>query len=86
MSILKGHHHESVQTHPKLPYDDKGRYVSLSCPLAECGAGTLRYESDGMWHCDGLIDPGDDDKPLEACWYFHIDGKPRADGHDGDGG
>lgn len=86
MTIRKGdpqHELASIEK-PNAPYDDKGRFVPLNCPLPECGSGTLRYQGNGVWECDGLIDPDHPDKPLEACWYFHRDGKPRADGGDGD--
>jgi hypothetical protein len=56
------------------PYDNRGRKVPLACPRENCGAGKLQYEGDGYWRCDGLADPGSDDKPLEACTYVHQDG------------
>ena len=82
MSILKGnewHEVASLNPQPKLPHDDKGQFVPLACPLPECGGGMLRHQGGGEWECDGLIDPGHPDKPLEACWYFHLDGKPRVE-------
>lgn len=41
-----------------------GHFVGRDCP--ECG-GKLQPEGDGDWRCDGLIDPEDPRKELEAC-------------------
>jgi len=67
----------------KRPRDDKGHFVPLDCPDPNCSAGRLVYEPShshfGMtpiWRCDGLVDPGDPSKELEACGFSHIDGDP----------
>ena len=57
------------------PQDNLGRFVPLTCPDINCG-GVLRYEGDGCWRCDGLVDPNDDDKPLFACPFRHYQGEP----------
>ncbi len=54
------------------PYDNRGRKVSRECP--QCGCGKLRFEGHGIWRCDGLMDPEDDAKELEACDFTHEDG------------
>jgi hypothetical protein len=59
----------------KAPRDDKGHFVPIACPDINC-SGTLRYEGEGRWRCDGLVDPNHDDKPLYACPYVHFDGEP----------
>lgn len=56
------------------PRDDKGHYVPLTCPV--CDAGTLRHQGGHDWACDGLLDPNDPNKELEACWFTHTDGQP----------
>lgn len=58
------------------PFDDRGRFVPVACPRPTCGAGTLRYEGNGVWACDGLEDPNDDRKELDVCHHIHIDGEP----------
>jgi hypothetical protein len=58
------------------PFDNRGRFIPLDCPLPECSAGKLYYEGDGIWECDGLADPGSTDKELEACAYAHRNGDP----------
>lgn len=60
-----------------VPRDNKGFFVPLSCPRQECGGGTLQYEGDGWWRCDGLTDPNNDKLPLQECWFAHRDGEPR---------
>lgn len=64
----------------KRPYDDKGRFVPLACPDPECD-GNLVYESDprfgGHWRCNGLVDPNDPTKELDACTRTHFDGEPQ---------
>lgn len=70
MSILKGHPGDCIEE--RRPFDDKGRYVPLKCP--DCGNGTLKYESNRTWICDGLADPIHDDLPLVTCEFYHIDG------------
>lgn len=57
------------------PYDWKGRFIPLACPVPSCG-GRLLHEGDGIWECDGLIDPDDPNKELEVCTYSHRDGDP----------
>ena len=44
-----------------------GRFVSTDCPV--CGCGTLQQETPNEWRCDGLRDPEDQNKELEACEY-----------------
>ena len=66
----------------KRPYDDKGRFVPLNCPLLGCSAGKLVLEGDEafhIWRCDGLLDPEDDHAELEPCWFHHIDREPRVE-------
>lgn len=59
------------------PIDDKGRYVPLKCPCANCGAGSLQFEGGGgVWRCDGLASPDHEDQPLYDCEFTHIDGTP----------
>ena len=78
MSILKGDRHESSRM-LRGPRDDKGRYVSRECPMPNCGGGTLHYEGDGTWRCDGLAEPERADQELFACPYVHFDGEPAGD-------
>lgn len=59
---------------PRFPRDDKGHAVPVDCPK-NC-SGRLRYEGHGFWRCDGLVDPEDDENPLEACGFMHEDRKP----------
>jgi len=61
---------------PVAPRDDLGHFVGKECP--ECGNGKLVYEGNGHWRCDGLADPEDDNKPLDACAYQHDDGDPAT--------
>src|SRR5688572_3688054 len=61
-------------TQPKFPRDDQGRSVPRACPVCDCGV--LQYEGDGFWRCDGLADPDDTNKELQACTFTHEDGKP----------
>lgn len=61
-----------VQPRPK---NEKGRFIPLHCPNPECD-GDLQYEGDGLWRCDGLLDPGHDDKELAACEFTHYRGDP----------
>lgn len=56
------------------PRDNRGHFVPLSCPYFGC-SGRLVYEGRGIWRCDGLIDPEDENKELEACGFFHVDGE-----------
>lgn len=46
--------------------------MSRNCP--RCGNGTLQYEGNGFWRCDGLEDPENAAAPLQACSYTHEDG------------
>lgn len=58
------------------PRDDLGHFVPLKCPIEGCD-GELILEDEGFgprWRCNGLIDPGDPEYPLEECRYCHIDG------------
>lgn len=66
------------------PRNDRGRFVPLDCPDPNCGAGRLVYEPEHyalggtvpVWRCDGLVDPCDTSKELQACEFTHIDGNP----------
>lgn len=58
---------------PIGPREPDGKFVSKSCPV--CGNGTLVYEGLGIWRCDGLADPEDENKPLVACEYTHADAR-----------
>lgn len=49
-----------------LPRNYRGRLVSPYCP--ECGNGTLFLEG-GLWRCDGLADPEDENLPLDRCEF-----------------
>jgi hypothetical protein len=62
-----------VARHPR---DNKGQFVPLKCEL--CGCGALRHDGSKTWRCDGLLDPEDPNKKLEACWGYHFDGEPRV--------
>lgn len=57
------------------PRDNKGRFVPIDCPHFNCGGGRLRHQGNGLWCCDGLLDPGEE-CDLEACWFSHMDGQP----------
>jgi hypothetical protein len=65
------------------PRDNKGHFVPLDCLDANCSAGRLVYEPKRypgqpivhVWRCDGLLDPNDPSKELEACPFSHIDGE-----------
>jgi hypothetical protein len=61
------------------PRDDKGHFVPRACPNPDC-SGILQAEHEPgtglVWRCDGLIDPNDPNKELEACEFSHIDGQP----------
>jgi len=59
----------------KKPYDESGRIVSVNCPNQDC-CGTLQYVGGGSWECDGLVDPGDPNKDLDACAFSHQNGEP----------
>lgn len=59
----------------KQPYDERGRKVVKACPNPDC-CGTLQHQGDGLWECDGLVDPNDQQKELEACAFSHQDGEP----------
>jgi hypothetical protein len=56
------------------PRDDKGRFIPTLCN--QCGDGHLRHQGDRLWACDGLLDPEDPNKELEACPAYHFDGSP----------
>lgn len=58
---------------PIAPRGPHGKFVSRDCPIEGCG-GKLVREGD-HWQCDGLIDPGHENKPLEACAFIHFDGE-----------
>lgn len=61
---------------PKAPRNKHGQVLSRICP--ECDCGTLQCERTAfgfVWRCDGLADPNDPNKPLEACGYEIIHGE-----------
>jgi hypothetical protein len=60
----------------KFPRDNKGRAVKKG-PCDICGYGTLQYEGDGVWMCDGLMaeNERDDHSPLVECNRHHFDGE-----------
>jgi hypothetical protein len=60
------------------PRDDKGHFVPLDCPNPLCGGRLQRNEMYGheIWTCDGLVDPEDDHKELQACEFSHRPGDP----------
>lgn len=43
----------------------RGLFVSPHC--TECGNGSFQYDGGGWWLCDGLLDPGHENKELAAC-------------------
>lgn len=60
------------------PRDNKGHFIPLDCPNPLCG-GRLRPDmmyGQEVWTCDGLVDPEDDRKELEACHFSHRPGDP----------
>lgn len=59
----------------RQPYDERGRKVSMECTNPDC-CGTLQYAGNGTWECDGLVDPNDPNKELDACAFTHQDGEP----------
>lgn len=61
----------SMNSNSRRPRGKRGRFIPRDCD--ECGCGTLQYDGDGWWSCDGLADPGHPDKPLVACTYSHHD-------------
>ena len=64
----------AVMDRSRQPYDNRGRRIERDCP--HCGNGRLQWEGSGWWRCDGLADPGSNDKPLDACAHSHHDGEP----------
>jgi hypothetical protein len=58
------------------PRDNHGRFLPTACDL--CGCGNLRHQGEGHWQCDGLLDPEDPNKELEACPAYHFDGEAPA--------
>lgn len=54
--------------------DDRGRFVPLTCPRPNCD-GKLHYEGNGVWHCDGLVDPENPQNELQACNYVRYQGE-----------
>jgi hypothetical protein len=58
------------------PRDNHGRFVPTACEL--CGDGSLKHQGSGHWTCDGLIDPEDPNKELQACPGHHFDGDARV--------
>lgn len=53
------------------PRTNNGKFVSTRCPMRDCD-GTLKPEGNGVFMCNGLLDPGDPSKELEPCFYTHI--------------
>lgn len=56
-----------------MPRDENGRFVPLACPVPTCD-GTLRYQGHRSWECDGLVDPENTNRELQACTFDHLDG------------
>lgn len=56
------------------PRNDRGHFVPMGCPRANCGGGKLVRDVERWWVCDGLADPGHPDQPLEPCTFSHRDG------------
>ena len=52
------------------PRDDQGRFIPLACDDPDCD-GRLMREQDG-WRCNGLVDPNNPNKELQACARFVI--------------
>lgn len=70
--MVRTEFHMMTATKSIGPRNAHGQLISRECP--RCGCGTLQDAGDGFWRCDGLKDPDDDSKPLEACDYTHEDG------------
>ncbi len=59
-----------------LPRNEKGQFISKRCIKPDC-YGELELETHRMgdiflwrrWICNGLVDPGHVDQPLEECGY-----------------
>jgi len=56
-----------------VPRKSNGQFASRYCPNPLC-SGELVYEptwpgAKPEWHCQGLVDPEDDNKPLLACGF-----------------
>jgi hypothetical protein len=47
----------------------RARSIGL-CP--QCSCGYVRKDPDGGYSCDGLMDPEDPNKPLEACNFWVV--------------
>lgn len=74
-----GKHGDNKQTTYKVPVkpkrsdrlrDSRGQFIKKECP--ECGDQlVMECHADGAitWRCDGLIDPEDENKELQACKY-----------------
>ena len=58
------------------PFDNHGRFVPIKCSV--CGYGTLQHQGDGVFVCDGLMDPPHPDMTLQECSNTHINGQGRA--------
>lgn len=65
---------------PRQPRGPDGRFFKWKdgCPV--CGTGDVICEGEeynrALWRCDGLIDPEDVNKPLDACPFTYVDGDP----------
>lgn len=52
------------------PRDRHGRFVSVPSECPVCGDSlVLDDPEEPQWHCEGLVDPEDDSKPLQPCTY-----------------
>lgn len=66
------HHADKCTDQRRFPRDAIGRAISKDCP--KCGYGKLEYAGNGFWTCNGLMDPENPQKELEACDFVHEDG------------
>lgn len=70
---------------PLYPRGHDGRYFSFRAGCPVCGDKVV---CDGVeygrahFHCTGLVDPNDENKPLEACDFQYFDGDPWPEGGD----
>jgi hypothetical protein len=59
------------------PRNHKGQYVSNKCKNPLC-SGKLVQVTPTLWECDGLVDPDDPNKELQACNEF-VDSRLNLD-------
>lgn len=55
-------------TAERLRDRETGRFIKTECPDLNCD-GHLEYEGDYFSRCNGLVDPNDETKELQACEY-----------------